>query len=40
MDQPDRKVEPYFSHPVRQIILMLTVLVPLALSGRRRRPVD
>ena len=26
MDQPDRKVEPYFSHPVRQIMLMLIVL--------------
>ena len=26
MDQPDRKVEPYFSHPVRQIVLMLIVL--------------
>ena len=26
MDQPDRKVEPYFSHPVRQILLMLVVL--------------
>lgn len=27
MDQPDREVEPQFSHPVRQIILMLMVLV-------------
>lgn len=26
MDQPDREVEPNFSHPVRQIILMLVVL--------------
>ncbi|SLN55352.1 hypothetical protein PEL8287_02964 [Roseovarius litorisediminis] len=26
MDQPDREVEPHFSHPVRQIILMLMVL--------------
>ena len=26
MDQPDREVEPQFSHPVRQIILMLVVL--------------
>ncbi len=26
MDQPDRKVEQYFSHPVRQIILMMIVL--------------
>ncbi len=26
MDQPDREVEPQFSHPVRQIILMLIVL--------------
>ena len=26
MDQPDRKVEQHFSHPVRQIILMLIVL--------------
>lgn len=26
MDQPDREVEPQFSHPVRQIILMLAVL--------------
>ncbi|SHI62783.1 hypothetical protein SAMN05444000_102114 [Shimia gijangensis] len=26
MDEPDRKVEPYFSHPVRQILLMLIVL--------------
>ncbi|QIE45483.1 biopolymer transporter ExbB [Pseudohalocynthiibacter aestuariivivens] len=27
MDQPDRKVEQQFSHPVRQIVLMLGVLV-------------
>ncbi|SFO23740.1 hypothetical protein SAMN04487859_12049 [Roseovarius lutimaris] len=26
MDQPDREVEPQFSHPVRQIVLMLLVL--------------
>ena len=26
MDQPDREVEPQFSHPVRQIVLMLIVL--------------
>ena len=26
MDQPDREVEPQFSHPVRQIMLMLVVL--------------
>jgi hypothetical protein len=26
MDQPARKVEPHFSHPVRQILLMLIVL--------------
>ena len=26
MDQPDREVEPQFSHPVRQILLMLIVL--------------
>ena len=26
MDQPDREVEPQFSHPVRQIMLMLIVL--------------
>lgn len=26
MDQPDREAEPQFSHPVRQIILMLSVL--------------
>ena len=26
MDQPDREVEPHFSHPIRQIILMLIVL--------------
>ena len=26
MDQPDREVEPHFSHPLRQIILMLIVL--------------
>ncbi|WP_299845198.1 biopolymer transporter ExbB [uncultured Roseovarius sp.] len=26
MDQPDREVEPQFSHPVRQIMLMLAVL--------------
>ena len=26
MDQPDREVEPQFSQPVRQIILMLIVL--------------
>ena len=26
MDQPDREVEPQFSHPVRQIIMMLIVL--------------
>lgn len=26
MEQPDREVEPHFSHPVRQIILMLIVL--------------
>ncbi len=26
MDQPDREVEPHFSHPVRQITLMLIVL--------------
>lgn len=26
MDPPDRKVEPYFSHPIRQILLMLVVL--------------
>ncbi len=26
MDQPDREVEPQFSHPVRQIFLMLVVL--------------
>lgn len=26
MDEPDRKVEPHFSHPVRQIVLMLIVL--------------
>lgn len=26
MDEPDRKVEPHFSHPVRQIMLMLIVL--------------
>ncbi|MEB8389060.1 biopolymer transporter ExbB [Rhodobacteraceae bacterium KMM 6894] len=30
MDQPDREVEPHFSHPVRQITMMLVVL---ALSG-------
>ncbi len=30
MDQPDREVEPQFSHPVRQIMLMLIVL---GLSG-------
>ncbi|SHL15837.1 hypothetical protein SAMN05444414_10694 [Roseovarius marisflavi] len=30
MDQPDREVEPQFSHPVRQIVLMLLVL---ALTG-------
>ncbi|MDT8327892.1 MAG: biopolymer transporter ExbB [Roseovarius sp.] len=30
MDQPDREVEPQFSHPVRQIVLMLIVL---ALTG-------
>lgn len=30
MDQPDREVEPHFSHPVRQITLMLIVL---GLSG-------
>ena len=30
MDQPDREVEPNFSHPVRQITLMLIVL---ALTG-------
>jgi len=27
MDQPDREAEPQFSHPVRQIIMMLIVLV-------------
>jgi len=26
MDQPDREVEPQFSHPIRQIVLMLIVL--------------
>ena len=26
MDQPDREVEPHFSHPIRQILLMLIVL--------------
>ena len=30
MDQPDREVEPHFSHPVRQITMMLVVL---GLSG-------
>lgn len=30
MDQPDREAEPHFSHPIRQIVLMLIVL---ALSG-------
>ena len=26
MDQPDREAEPYFSQPIRQIILMILVL--------------
>ena len=26
MEQPDREAEPHFSHPVRQIVLMLVVL--------------
>ncbi|MBP0482664.1 biopolymer transporter ExbB [Sagittula salina] len=26
MDQPDREAEPHFSHPIRQLILMLAVL--------------
>ena len=30
MDQPDREAEPQFSHPIRQIVMMLIVL---ALSG-------
>lgn len=30
MDQPDREAEPQFSHPVRQIVMMLVVL---ALAG-------
>ena len=30
MDQPDREAAPQFSHPVRQIVMMLIVL---ALSG-------
>ncbi|MDQ2093792.1 biopolymer transporter ExbB [Rhodalgimonas zhirmunskyi] len=32
MDQPDREAEPHFSHPVRQIVMMLTVL-GLATAG-------
>ncbi len=33
MDQPDREVEPQFSHPVRQIVLMLLVLVLTGLGA-------
>lgn len=33
MDQPDREVEPHFSHPVRQIFLMLVVLGLTGLLG-------
>jgi len=33
MDQPDREVEPFFSQPWRQIILMLLVLVAVAFGG-------
>ncbi|MBU2942781.1 biopolymer transporter ExbB [Shimia thalassica] len=33
MDQPDRKVEPHFSQPVRQIMLMLIVLGLTAALG-------
>ncbi len=43
MDQPDREVEPQFSHPVRQIILMLIVLgltgVGAMLAAPRVMPV-
>ncbi|MFW2587881.1 biopolymer transporter ExbB [Sagittula sp. SSi028] len=33
MDQPDREAEPHFSHPVRQIVLMLAVLALSALGA-------
>lgn len=33
MDQPDREVEPQFSHPVRQIMLMLIVLALTAFGA-------
>ena len=33
MDQPDREAEPFFSQPVRQILLMLVVLVLVGIGA-------
>lgn len=33
MDQPDREAEPYFSHPVRQLLMMLVALGLVAAGG-------